>query len=135
MNHDEWLAEHFESHRPQLLSAARRLLGSGSDADDAIQDAWIRISRADTSGVENPAGWMTTVVARVCFDMLRARRSWQYVPGGDPEPVADPNEADPEQRAVEADLVGVALLVVLETLTPPERLAFVLHDVFGLPFN
>ncbi|MEV0130317.1 sigma-70 family RNA polymerase sigma factor [Dactylosporangium sp. NPDC050688] len=135
MNHDEWLAEHFESHRPQLLSAARRLLGSGSDADDAIQDAWIRISRADTSGVENPAGWMTTVVARVCFDMLRARRSWQYAPSGDPEPVADPTEADPEQRAVEADLVGVALLVVLETLTPPERLAFVLHDVFGLPFN
>ncbi|MFG2043004.1 sigma-70 family RNA polymerase sigma factor [Dactylosporangium sp. NPDC048998] len=135
MSHDEWLAEHFERHRPQLLSAARRMLGSSSDADDAIQDAWLRISRADTSGVENPAGWMTTVVARVCFDMLRARKARQLAGATDAEPVADPAVADPEEQAVEADLVGVALLVVLETLTPPERLAFVLHDVFGLPFN
>jgi RNA polymerase sigma-70 factor (ECF subfamily) len=135
MDHDAWLAEHFERHRPQLLSAARRMLGSASDADDALQDAWIRISRADTSGVENPAGWMTTVVARVCFDMLRVRKARHQTGGTDPEPIADPAVADPEERAVEADLVGVALLVVLETLSPPERLAFVLHDVFGLPFN
>jgi RNA polymerase sigma factor (sigma-70 family) len=135
MNHEEWLAEHFERHRAQLHSAARRMLGSDSDADDALQEAWIRISLADTSSIENPAGWLTTIVARVCLSMLRARKVRADLPTDDAEPIRDLTESGPEDRAVEADMVGVALLVVLEHLTPAERLAFVLHDVFDLPFD
>lgn len=134
MNHEEWLAEHFERHRTQLHSAARRMLGSDSDADDALQEAWIRISLADTSSIENPAGWLTTIVARVCLSMLRSRKVRQDLPTDDAEPIRDLTETGPEDRAVEADMVGVALLVVLEHLTPAERLAFVLHDVFDVSY-
>src|SRR5688572_20994090 len=121
MNRDEWLADYFESHRQRMHAAARRLLGSDSDADDAVQEAWIRISRADTSGIENPGGCLTTVVARVCFNMLRARKGRHDVLIDDVERVDDTPDGGPEDRAVEADLVGVALFVVLETLTPAER--------------
>src|SRR5689334_20486522 len=128
MNHDEWLAEHFERYRAQLHASARRMLGSASDADDAIQEAWIRIGLADTSSIENPAGWLTTIVARVCLSMLRARKSRLDVPTEDAEPIGGATVIGPEDQAVEADMVGVALVVVLEQLTPAERLAFVLHD-------
>src|SRR5262245_8480762 len=111
------------------------MLGSPSDADDAIQEAWIRISAADTSGIENPAGWLTTVVARVCLSMLRARKTHQDLPADGTEPAGEPAEGGPEDRAVQADMVGAALLVVLDQLTPAERLAFVLHDIFDLPFD
>src|SRR2546428_5955423 len=114
------------------------MLGSVSEADDALQEAWLRLSRSDTEAVTNLGGWLTTVVGRVCLDMLRSRRSRRedYVGSWLPEPVVSlDNETDPEQQALIADSVGLALLVVLETLTPPERLAFLLHDMFAVPFE
>ena len=132
------LAETFESHRSHLRAVAYRTLGSASEADDALQEAWLRLSRADTSEVENLGGWLTTVVARVCLDMLRTRRSRREESLSDraPEvPASQTTGTDPEREAVLADSIGPALLVVLDTLTPAERLAFVLHDVFAVPFD
>jgi RNA polymerase sigma-70 factor (ECF subfamily) len=130
----EFLAARFESHRPRLHAVAHRMLGSSAEADDAVQEAWFRLSRSDTEKVENLAGWLTTVVGRVCLDMLRSRTSRAEEPLdlGAPVPAAAPG---PEQDALLADSVGAALLVVLETLTPAERLAFVLHDLFAVPFD
>jgi RNA polymerase sigma-70 factor (ECF subfamily) len=137
--HDQvWLAERFEEHRPRLWAVAYRMLGSLSEADDAVQDAWLRVSRAGADDVENLAGWLTTIVARVSLNMLRSRGSRREVSLGPyvPEPIVDRADAsNPEHQAVLADSVGLALLVVLETLTPPERLAFVLHDLFAMPFD
>jgi RNA polymerase sigma factor (sigma-70 family) len=137
----KWLAKRFEENRPRLRAVAYRMLGSLSEADDAVQEAWVRLSRSDTSGVENLGGWLTTVVGRVCLDMLRSRRSRREEPldqhsgGRVPGPIVDREGAiDPEHEALLADSVGLALLVVLETLTPAERLAFVLHDMFAVPF-
>jgi RNA polymerase sigma factor (sigma-70 family) len=135
---DRWLAEQFETNRSHLRAVAYRMLGSVSEADDALQEAWLRLSRTDLSGVSNPAGWLTTVVGRICLDMLRTRRSRREEPLGPqlPEPVLSRADGvDPEYEALLADSVGLALLVVLETLSPAERLAFVLHDMFGLPFD
>ncbi len=133
-----WQAEQFESHRSRLRAVAYRMLGSVSDAEDAVQEAWLRLSRSDSGAIENMGGWLTTVVGRVCLDMLRSRRARQeeYVGAWLPEPIVSVDErADPEQEAMLADSVGLALLVVLETLTPSERLAFVLHDMFAVPFE
>jgi RNA polymerase sigma-70 factor (ECF subfamily) len=133
-----WQVEQFERHRPHLRAVAYRMLGSVSEADDALQEVWLRLSRSDTDGVANMGGWLTTVVGRVCLDMLRARgsRREEYVGSWLPEPIVSiDDEADPEQEALIADAVGLALLVVLETLTPPERLAFVLHDMFAVSFE
>jgi RNA polymerase sigma factor (sigma-70 family) len=138
MSEQDWLAERFEAHRPRLRAVAYRLLGSRDEVDDALQGAWLRLSRADTSGVENLGGWLTTLVARECLDLLRARTSRREQPLGVhlPEPVArDADGADPEQEALLAEGVGLALLVVLDTLAPAERLAFVLHDMFAVPFD
>ncbi|MDO3703038.1 RNA polymerase sigma factor SigJ [Micromonospora sp. C28SCA-DRY-2] len=138
MDEREWLTERFEEHRSRLRAVAYRMLGSVSEADDAVQEAWLRVSRADAASVENPAGWLTTVVARVCLNMLRSRGSRREEPLDVrvPDPVVGPDSGlDPEQQAVLADSVGLALLVVLETLTPAERLAFVLHDMFAVPFE
>jgi RNA polymerase sigma factor (sigma-70 family) len=138
MDEHDWLAERFEANRSHLRAVAYRMLGSRSEADDAVQEAWLRLSRADTREVENLGGWLTTVVARVCLNMLRSRTSRREEPLGVrlPEPAASSdNGADPEHEALMADSVGVALLVVLETLAPAERLAFVLHDMFGVPFD
>jgi RNA polymerase sigma-70 factor (ECF subfamily) len=138
MDEGAWLTERFEEHRPRLRAVAYRMLGSLSDADDALQEASLRAGRADTSGVHNLAGWLTTVVARVCLNMLRARQSRREEPLDlhMPDPVISrPNGLDPEQEALLADSVGLALLVVLDTLTPAERLAFVLHDMFAVPFE
>lgn len=134
----DWLAERFEEHRGQLRAVAYRMLGSTSEADDAVQEAWLRASRADTSGVDNLAGWLTTVVGRVCLNLLRARQSRREDPFDVhlPDPIAsDEDGGDPEQETMLADSVGLALLVVLDTLTPAERLAFVLHDMFAVPFD
>ena len=137
-----WLAQRFEEHRTHLRAVAYRMLGSLSEADDAVQEAWLRLSRSETSGIENLGGWLTTVVGRVCLDMLRSRTSRRVVPLGEPlgtrvpEPLVSRAEGiDPEHEALLADSVGLALLVVLETLTPAERLAFVLHDMFSVPFE
>ena len=138
MDEHEWLAQQFEEHRTHLRAVAYRMLGSLSEADDALQEAWLRLSRSDSSGIQNPGGWLTTVVGRVCLDMLRSRRSRREGPLGVhvPEPIVSRAEGgDPEREALLADSVGLALLVVLETLTPAERLAFVLHDMFALPFE
>jgi RNA polymerase sigma factor (sigma-70 family) len=138
MDDQEWLAERFEAHRARLRAVAYRMLGSLSEADDAVQEAWLRLSLADTRDVDNLGGWLTTVVARVSLNMLRSRRSRREEPLGvrQPEPIIDRAEgADPEHQALLADSVGLALLVVLETLPPAERLAFVLHDMFAVPFN
>ena len=138
MDEHDWLAERFEADRTHLRAVAYRMLGSVSEADDAVQEAWLRLSRADTSGVENLGGWLTTIVARVCLDMLRSRKSRREEPLGThlPEPLVNrENGADPEHEALLADSVGLALLVVLDTLAPAERLAFVLHDMFELPFE
>ena len=138
VNEQEWQAEQFERHRPHLRAVAYRMLGSVSEADDAVQEAWLRLSRSDAAAVDNLGGWLTTVVGRVCLDMLRARRSRreEYVGSWLPEPIVSVDgESDPEQEALLADSVGLALLVVLETLTPAERLAFVLHDMFAVPFD
>jgi RNA polymerase sigma factor (sigma-70 family) len=141
MDEHERLAERFEAHRSHLRALAYRMLGSASEADDALQEAWLRISRSDTSGVENLGGWLTTVVGRVSLNMLRSRTSRREDPldAHAPEPVVSRAEGaegiDPEQEAVLADSVGLALLVVLDTLAPAERLAFVLHDMFAVPFD
>ena len=132
------LASAFEGHRPHLRAVAYRMLGSVTEADDAVQEAWLRLSRSDAAGIDNLGGWLTTVTARVCLDMLRSRRSRREQPAGAqiPEPLVSAVDGpDPEQEALLADQVGLALLVVLETLTPAERLAFVLHDVFAVPFD
>ncbi|MEO8285179.1 MAG: sigma-70 family RNA polymerase sigma factor [Chloroflexota bacterium] len=136
MNKHEAMAERFEANRTHLWAVAYRMLGSVSEAEDAVQESWLRLSRADTSGVENMSGWLTTVVARVCLDMLRSRNSRREDSLAEvPEPVVSrENAIDPEHEAVLADSVGIALLVVLDTLNPSERLAFVLHDIFAVPF-
>ncbi|MCX5332578.1 sigma-70 family RNA polymerase sigma factor [Streptomyces sp. NBC_00140] len=126
------MIEEFEAHRARLRAVAYRMLGSIGEADDALQDAWLRVSRADTGDVENPAGWLTTVVARVCLNMLRSREHRREEPL---ERAAAVSVADPEEEALLADSVGLALLVVLDTLAPAERLAFVLHDMFQVPFD
>ena len=136
MEDHDWLAGHFEEHRAHLRAVAYRMLGSTSEADDAVQEAWLRLYRSDADAIENLGGWLTTVVSRVCLDTLRSRRSRREAPDG-PEPVADREQdgADPEHEALLADAVGPAMLVVLEKLTPAERVAFVLHDVFGVSFG
>ena len=138
MDERAWLAERFEEHRAHLRAVAYRMLGSLSEADDAVQEAWLRLSRADTGEVENLAGWLTTVVARVCLNMLRSRTSRREDPLDVhvPDPIVGREDgADPEQEALLADSVGLALLVVLDPLAPAERLAFVLHDMFDVPFE
>jgi RNA polymerase sigma factor (sigma-70 family) len=137
MDENEWLVERFEEHRGHLRAVAYRMLGSLTEADDAVQDAWLRVSRAGAGEVENIGGWMTTIVARVCLNMLRARnrRREEPIAVHVPDPVISPEGAlQPEEEALLADSVGLALLVVLDTLSPAERLAFVLHDMFELPF-
>jgi RNA polymerase sigma-70 factor (ECF subfamily) len=134
----EWLAERFEEHRGHLRAVAYRMLGSLSEADDAVQEAWLRLSRSEADEIENLGGWLTTVVARVSLHVLRARRRHpeEQLSVRFPDPVVDPADGtDPEHEALLADSVGLALLVVLETLSPPERLAFVLHDLFAVPFD
>jgi RNA polymerase sigma-70 factor (ECF subfamily) len=135
--HDS-LAERFEDHRAHLRAVAYRMLGSSGEADDAVQEAWLRLSRADATSIDNLGGWLTTVVARVCLDLLRSRQSRReepFSPAG-PEPIATGTpRSSPEQEAILADSVGLALLVVLDKLTPAERLAFVLHDMFAVPFE
>jgi RNA polymerase sigma factor (sigma-70 family) len=138
MNKHDYLAERFEEHRTHLRAVAYRMLGSLSEVDDAVQEAWLRLSRADATGIDNLGGWLTTVVARVCLDMLRSRTSRREEPFtvDAPEPVATGmSGSSPEQEALLADSVGLALLVVLDRLTPAERLAFVLHDMFAVPFE
>lgn len=137
MNESEWLAERFERERPRLRAVAYRMLGSVTEADDAVQDAWLRLSRSDEEQIDNLSGWLTTVVARECLHQLRSRRRRREDPLVEhlPDPVVRAGDPDPEQEALLADAVGLALLVVLERLTPAERLAFVLHDMFGLPFD
>ena len=137
-NEHDWLAEQFEARRPHLRAVAYRMLGNITEADDAVQESWLHLSRSNTSSIENLGGWLTTVVARVCLDMLRARKSRREEPflADAPEPITNQDEGtDPEHEALLADSVGLALLVVLETLTPAERLAFVLHDLFDMPFD
>src|SRR5919108_1932189 len=138
MQTDQLLADQFEAHRAHLRGVAYRLLGSLTEADDAVQDAWLRLRRADTSEVENLRAWLTTVVARGALNMLRSRRTRREQPLDVhvPDPIIDPADGtDPQHEALLADSVGLALLVVLETLTPAERLAFVLHDMFAMPFE
>ena len=137
MDENQWLADRFEEHRARLRSVAYRMLGSLSDADDAVQDTWLRLSRSRAGEVENLGGWLTTIVARVCLNMLRSRnrRAERSLEVRLPDPVISQDaELQPEEEALLADSVGLALLVVLDTLTPAERLAFVLHDMFELPF-
>src|SRR5918996_4949566 len=139
MDDGQWLAERFEAHRTRLRAVAYRMLGSVSEADDAVQEAWLRLSRSDADDIENLGGWLTTVVGRVSLNMLRSRRTRREDPLDAvhlPEPIVDRVDGtDPEHEALLADSVGLALLVVLETLSPPERLAFVLHDIFAVPFD
>ena len=142
MDEHDFLAEQFEENRTHLRAVAYRMLGSLGEAEDAVQEAWLRLSRSDTSGIENLGGWLTTVVGRVCLDMLRSRRSRREEPLGEPLGARFPDPIvgrqggiDPEHEALLADSVGLALLVVLETLSPAERLAFVLHDMFAVPFG
>jgi RNA polymerase sigma-70 factor (ECF subfamily) len=138
MDEREWLAERFEEHRTRLRAVAYRMLGSLSEADDAVQEAWLRLNRADASKLDNLGGWLTTVVARISLNMLRSRKTRREEPLAErlPDPLVDRVDGiDPEHDALLADSVGLALLVVLETLSPPERLAFVLHDVFAVPFD
>src|SRR2546426_8739998 len=138
MDEQEFLAAQFEQHRAHLRAVAYRMLGSLTEADDAVQDAWLRLSRADAAGIENLGGWLTTVVSRVCLNLLRSRttRREDLVDAHVPDPIVTAEGTlDPEEEAMLADAVGVALLVVLETLTPAERLAFVLHDTFAVPFD
>jgi RNA polymerase sigma factor (sigma-70 family) len=139
MDEREWLAERFEEHRGRLRAVAYRMLGSLSEADDAVQEAWLRLSRTDADEIENLGGWLTTVIGRVSLNMLRSRRTRREQPLDAvhvPEPIIDRADGtDPEHEALVADSVGLALLVVLETLSPAERLAFVLHDIFAVPFD
>ncbi|GIJ80444.1 RNA polymerase sigma-70 factor, ECF subfamily [Micromonospora phaseoli] len=138
MAESSWLVERFEERRPHLRAVAYRMLGSLGEADDAVQETWLRLSRADADEVDNLAAWLTTVVARVCLNILRTRQRRREEPFdvGVPDPVITPaGPEDPEHAAVLADSVGLALMVVLDTLTPAERLTFVLHDMFGVPFD
>jgi RNA polymerase sigma-70 factor (ECF subfamily) len=138
MNEHDWLTERFEQQRPHLRAVAYRMLGSLSEADDAVQEAWLRLNRTDATEIDNLGGWLTTVVARVSLNMLRGRKVRREEPleVRVPEPILDPVDGvGPEHEALLADSVGLALLVVLETLSPPERLAFVLHDIFAMPFD
>ena len=138
MNEDQWLAERFEAERIRLRGVAFRMLGSLSEADDAVQESWLRLSRSGASGVENLSAWLTTVVARICLNMLRSRKSRREEPLPSypaATALARADGTDPESEVLMADLVGLALLVVLETLSPAERLAFVLHDTFAMPFD
>src|SRR5215469_14391417 len=138
MNENDWLAARFEEHRGELRAVAYRMLGSLSEADDAVQEAWLRLSRADTDDVRNLGAWLTTVVGRVCLSMLRSRRTRRESPltAHLPDPVVSPVDGtDPEQQALLADSVGLALLVVLDSLPPADRVAFVLHDMFAVPFD
>jgi RNA polymerase sigma-70 factor (ECF subfamily) len=138
MTRRDWLAEEFERHRGHLRGVAYRMLGSVTEADDAVQEAWLRLDRGDPGGTDDLRGWLTVVVGRICLDALRKRKSRKEQLAGSwlPEPIVQSTTgAGPERDAVLADSVGLALLVVLESLTPPERLAFVLHDVFGVPFD
>ncbi|HXD69330.1 MAG TPA: RNA polymerase sigma factor SigJ [Gaiellales bacterium] len=138
MDDAEWLARRFEEHRSRLRAVAYRMLGSVGEADDAVQEAWLRLSRSDADAIDNLGAWLTTVVARISLNTLRSRSSRREQPMGVhvPEPVIDRADGtDPEHEALIADSVGLALLVVLETLTPRERLAFVLHDMFAMPFD
>src|SRR6186713_1988469 len=138
MSERDDLAGRFEEHRSHLRAVAYRMLGSSSEVDDAVQEAWLRLSRTDAAGIDNLGGWLTTVVARVCLDMLRSRQSRREDPFAPdaPEPAATgPRASDPEKEALLADSVGLALLVVLDRLAPAERIAFVLHDMFAVPFE
>ncbi|MGH9567196.1 MAG: sigma-70 family RNA polymerase sigma factor, partial [Candidatus Angelobacter sp.] len=139
MVEQNWLAARFEENRGHLRAVAYRMLGSASEADDAVQESWLRLSRADANGIENLGGWLTTVVAHVCLDMLRSRKvrseETPATESGKEKPAARAEAADPEREAILADSVGLALLVVLDRLTPAERLAFVLHDMFAVPFE
>src|SRR4029079_15123378 len=138
MNDQDWLADRFEANRAHLRGVAFRMLGSLTEADDAVQEAWIRLSRTDTSQVDNLRAFLTTVLARVCLNMLRSRKTRREASLAThlPDPIVSPMAGiDPEQEALLGDSVGLALLVVLDTLTPAERLAFVLHDVFAVPFD
>jgi RNA polymerase sigma factor (sigma-70 family) len=138
MDERDWLADRFEEHRPHLRAVAYRMLGSLAEADDAVQDAWLRLSRAGAGEVENLGGWLTTIVARICLNMLRSRatRREESLDAHLPDPVISPEGSlQPEEEALLADSVGLALLVVLDSLSPAERLAFVLHDMFDLPFD
>ncbi|SDU31369.1 sigma-70 family RNA polymerase sigma factor [Jiangella alkaliphila] len=139
MRDDDWLAQRFEENRPRMRAVAYRMLGSSAEADDAVQEAWLRLSRADTDDVQNLGGWLTTVVSRVALDMLRSRTSRREDPldddGERDSATVDAAALDPEGEAVLADAVGPALLVVLDSLAPAERLAFVLHDLFAMPFD
>ncbi|MEO6889412.1 MAG: sigma-70 family RNA polymerase sigma factor [Ktedonobacteraceae bacterium] len=138
MDKHDWLAERFEAERPHLRGVAYRMLGDLSEAEDAVQESWLHLSRSDTSGVENLGGWLTTVTARVCLDMLRSRKSRreESLDASVPEPITSREDGvDPEHEALLADSVGLALLVVLDTLNPAERLSFVLHDIFAMPFD
>ncbi len=137
MDDREWLAGQFEALRPRLQAVAYSILGSVSDAEDAVQECWLRLDRSDASSVADLQGWLTTVTGRICLDMLRRRKNRREAQFGEwlPEPIVETVNADPEHQVVIADSVGLALLVVLETLTPAERLAFVLHDVFAVPFH
>src|SRR4030095_11881436 len=138
MNERDYLAERFEENRTHLRAVAYRMLGSSSEVDDAVQEAWLRLSRTDATGIDNLGGWLTTVVARVCLDMLRSRKSQREEPFTPDarRPVATGTiGSSPEHEALLADSVGLALLVVLDRLTPAERLAFVLHDMFAVPFE
>lgn len=135
---NQWFADQFEAHRPHLRAVAYRMLGSVTEADDALQEAWIRTTRSDSTTINNINGWLTTLVGRVCIDMLRTRQSRRESPTGTwlPEPLVSTDATvDPEHASLLADSVGIALLVVLESLEPAERLAFVLHDMFGVPFS
>ncbi|MEO8956727.1 MAG: sigma-70 family RNA polymerase sigma factor [Ktedonobacteraceae bacterium] len=138
MDEHKWLAEQFETERPHLRAVAYRMLGSLSEADDAVQESWLRLSRSDASGVENLGGWLTTAVARICLDMLRSRNSRreESLEASVSKPIMSREGGiNPEDEAILADSVGLALLVVLDTLNPAERLAFVLHDIFAVPFE
>jgi RNA polymerase sigma-70 factor (ECF subfamily) len=137
MGEADWLAEQFEASRPRLSAVAYRMLGSRTEAEDAVQEAWLRLDRSDTEQIDNLGGWLTTVVARLCLDRLRARRSRPESPFAEHEPMdlADAAVVDPAQQALMAESVGAALLVVLDSLAPAERVAFVLHDVFAVPFD
>ncbi|MFX3631808.1 MAG: sigma-70 family RNA polymerase sigma factor [Candidatus Pristimantibacillus sp.] len=138
MSEQDWLAITFEAHRMHLHAVANRMLGSLSEAEDAVQESWLRLSRADASGIENIGGWLTTVVSRICLDMLRSRKSRREESIEDHLPdsfKSQENIIDPEQEAILADSVGIAILVVLGNLNPVERITFVLHDVFAMPFN
>src|SRR5271166_6461747 len=138
MNENQWLADCFQEQRPRLRAVAYRMLGSLAEADDAVQETWLRLSRAGTDEVKNLRGWLTTITARVCLNMLRSRnaRREESLTAHVPDPVISADgELQPEEQALLADSVGLALQVVLDTLTPAERLAFVLHDLFDLPFD